>query len=191
MALCVPGPSKRQKPDDASDEDDNEKVDDLDALIRHQNQPVIMSVYKDPESHEEMVCLVAMLPGGSKDVDFSLVGSGPSSSLARVTYSWPPIAHDIDAMFESLKLVDKMARYHPKVISLKTELEKTRPTIEAIPRGVMEFTLPIAVQTAIGSYSFRGGKKPDGSMVLIADLKSYQNAYTILQAEKKVEFIDF
>ena len=58
-----------------------------------------MTVYKDPESLEEKLCVIASLPGGVSDVEFSLIGSGPGSNTAKITYSWPPIVYDIPGIF--------------------------------------------------------------------------------------------
>ncbi len=54
--------------------------EDLDARIRHKNQPVLISVFRDPETEEEKVCDVAALPGGVSNVEFSLIGTGPGTN---------------------------------------------------------------------------------------------------------------
>ena len=61
-------------------EDENEEEEDLDARIRHKNQPVLISVFRDPETEEEKVCVVAALPGGVSNVEFSLIGTGPGTN---------------------------------------------------------------------------------------------------------------
>jgi hypothetical protein len=86
--------SKQSEPETVS-----EGEEDLDTKIIHRNQPVLMTVYKDPESLEEKLCVIASLPGGVSDVEFSLIGSGPGSNTAKITYSWPPIVYDIPGIF--------------------------------------------------------------------------------------------
>ncbi len=40
------------------------------------NLPFTISIYRDPETQGQKVFLVIALPGGSTDVEFTLVGSG-------------------------------------------------------------------------------------------------------------------
>ena len=70
--------------------------EDLDSKIVHHNQPIVMSVFKDPLTKQEKEIIVAVLPGGPNRVCFSLVGSGPGTRLARIDYSWPPIGFEIE-----------------------------------------------------------------------------------------------
>ena len=67
----------------------------------YHNDPVLTTVYHDPESEIDMVCVIVAVPGGATDVEFSLVGSGPGSSTGLVTYDWPKIAFDMDRLFAS------------------------------------------------------------------------------------------
>ncbi len=60
----------------------------MDAKIKHKNQPVLMTVNRDPITEHEKVCIVATLTEGVSDVNLALVGSGPGNSpTARITYS--------------------------------------------------------------------------------------------------------
>ena len=86
--------TKRSKPSES--ETVSEGKEDLDTKIVHKNQPVLMTVYKDPESKEEKLCIIASLPGGVSNLEFSLIGSGPGSNTAKITYSWPPIVSPYD-----------------------------------------------------------------------------------------------
>ncbi len=127
---CVQGPSavngstKRLKPamSDTEDVSAIEEAEDLDSQISHHNQPVLRTVYRDPDTLQEKVCLVASLPGGSENVAFSLVGSGPGSVLARVTYSWPPLLMTLMLFLKKNLRVVNRQKPIPK---LKQELEKT------------------------------------------------------------------
>ncbi|XP_045023141.1 uncharacterized protein LOC123467161 [Daphnia magna] len=178
---------KRFKPDPELTCDDE---DELDAKIAHKNQPVLMTVYRDPVTEQEKVCIVVSLPGGASDVEFSLVGSGPGSSTARITYSWPKILFDIETIFKKAITSSELPVCHPKIIALKNELKNNRDLIDSTPKGSMELTLPISVQTATSSISRAGGKTADGSMVVIVELLAFQNSYTVKQFDKKIDFVD-
>ena len=153
-------------------------------LSYHQNEPFLMTVYRD-ETQKEKLSLLVALPGGCDDVEFSLVGGGGGSSTARITYCWPKSLYNIDHIFGK----SCQAPFHPKIMGFKKELENNRETVDAIPRSILELKLPIPVQTAIDSYTFSGGVKDDGTRLLMADLTAYQNNYTHKQADKKVKFL--
>ena len=161
--------------------------DDVDFYIVHQNQPVLMSVFREPDTEIEKLIVVATLPGGATDVEFSLLGSGPGTSLARISYSWPAISFNIDAIFEKQVKAAKLPSCHPKILALKKELHSRRETIDDTPTGVMELTLPISVQTSSDSITRLGGIKGD-SLLSIVELKAYQSAYTVKQTERKITF---
>ncbi|KZS01517.1 Uncharacterized protein APZ42_001802, partial [Daphnia magna] len=72
---------------------------------------------------------------------FSLVGSGPGSSTARITYSWPKILFEIEAIFKKAITSSELRVCHPKIIALKNELKNNRDSIDSTPKGSMELTL--------------------------------------------------
>ena len=74
--------------------------------------------------------------------------------------------------------------------SLKAELRNNNESLDSTPKGEIELTLPIPVQTAASSICRSGGKKNDGSFILIVELMAYQNSYTVKQNEKKIVFED-
>lgn len=164
---------------------------DLDPKIVHYNQPVLMTVYTDPITEKEKVCVIASLPGGATDVEFSVVGSGPGTSTARITYSWPKTAFSIDEIFAKSIKEGTLTPCHPMILELKKELQNNRASVDAVPRGAMELTLPIPVQTDSDTISHSGGKKEDGTMLLIVQLLAFQNAYTVKNIDRKVKFEDF
>ena len=168
--------------------------EDLDARIRHKNQPVLISVFRDPETEEEKVCVVAALPGGVSNVEFSLIGTGPGANKARITYSLPPIVFDIEGIFrkeiDSVNPAVKLESTHPLILSLKAELRNNRESLDSTPRGEIELTLPIPVQTAASSICRSGGKKNDGSLIVIVKLMAYQNSYTVKQKDNTIVFED-
>jgi hypothetical protein len=186
-AGAIAGPSRRRS--DHEEEEEEDIVEDHDSKIAHTNQPALITVFRDPESGDHKVALVVALPGGATHVEFSLLGGNAGSSTAIVTYSWPPIMFNIEAMFaQSIK--NGKSRVHPHFNALKEQLKNNRDSIDATPKGVMQIALPIAVQTAQDSFVFQGGKSPDGTLILKAEMSALQNAYTIKQEKKEVKFVD-
>ena len=159
-----------------------------DSTITTKNMPVLTSVYKDPSSQKEFVSLIVSLPGRAEDVEFLLVGSDPGSNLARITFSWPPVMYDIDDVLEIEALSTISDKDMARAAALKEDLQNNRHAIDVKPRGTIDVLLPIPVQTSISSYTHRGKKKSDGSLVVIADLMAYQTTYTVPQSARKVEF---
>ncbi|KAI9553673.1 hypothetical protein GHT06_021600 [Daphnia sinensis] len=152
-------------------------MNDFDSLIVHGNQPVQMSVYQDPETRNEKLVIVVALIGGVDDAKFSLVGDGPGTRTARIDYSWPVTAVDIEAIFQQEIRNGEIPSCHPLIEALKKDLEKSRSSVEEIPRGFMELTLPISVQTVANSISITGEKNKDGTKYLVVILTGYQTVY--------------
>jgi hypothetical protein len=44
-----------------------------------------MEVYRDPDTEKDKVIVVASLFGGTTDVEFTLLGSGPGTTSAQIT----------------------------------------------------------------------------------------------------------
>ena len=107
------------------------------------------------------MCVVAALPGGVSNVEFSLIGTGPGANKARITYSWPPIVFDIEGIFrkeiDSVNPETKIESSHPLISSLKAELWNNSESLDSTPRGEIKLTLPITVQTAASSICRLGG----------------------------------
>ena len=135
--------------------EDHESVD---AYVTHKNQPVLTDVYLDPETEKEIDVIMATLYGGATDVQFSLVGSGPGTSTAKITYNWPPLSFEIEDLFEKPIKSEKLPTCHPKILALKKGLQNCRGAIDETPRGSIELNFPIPVQTAENSI-LRNGKK--------------------------------
>ena len=185
------GSSKRLKSSTLTDDTEEKDLEGLDLQIVHHNQPALVTVYKDPDTQQEKVFILISLPGGSTDVEFSLVGNGPGSSTANIRYSWPPVMYDIDSLFAKVTIKnEKISEFHPKITALKNELANSRNSVDSVPQEVIEIPLPIPVQTAKNSYQFVGGKKPDGSMFIIADLTAYQNTYSAKKSDMRVTFVE-
>jgi hypothetical protein len=182
-SLCASGPSgssKRLRSSTLTNDTEEKDLEGRDSQIVHHNQPALVTVYKDPETQQEKVFILISLPGSSVESEFSLADNGPSSSTAIIKYYCPPVMFDIDSLFAKFNIRnEKISPMHLKIIAMKTELENNSDSVDAIPQAVIEIPLPIPVQTAIDSYKFVGGKKPDGSIFVIADLNAYQNSYTV------------
>jgi hypothetical protein len=177
--------TKRSRP---SDPENVSEEEDMDANVVSKNQPVLMSVYKDPDTEEEKLCVLVTMPGGVSPVKFEVVGTGPGSNVAKVTYDWPPISFDIPAIFTEEIDAKQIPSCHPLILSLKNDLQFHRDSIDSTPRGEIELTLPISVQTATSTIKHKGVISNDGTMVLVAHLMAYQNSYTVKQKCTTVDF---
>jgi hypothetical protein len=124
--------TKRSRP---SDPENVSEEEDLDSNVVSNNQPVLMSVYKDPDTEEEKWCVIVTMPGGVSHVKFEVVGTGPGSNVAKVTYDWPPISFDIPAIFNENREAKKISSCHPLILSLKNDLKFHRDSIDSTPRG--------------------------------------------------------
>ena len=78
--------------------------------------------------------------------------------------------------------------YHPKVVALQAELEKFREKVDEAPKGVIEISIPITVQTDTATWTKDGIKRDDGSLVLMVELQAYQKTYTVKQTDTSVVF---
>lgn len=165
-----------------------EKEISSDSKITHYNQPIQVEVYQDPVTENEKVVIVASLPGGASDAEFTLVGSGPGTTLARFTYKWPPMSFRFEELFKKSIEDGSIQSYHPKIVALKKGLRNCRDSIDDIPVGVIDIELPIPVLTLENSISRNGRKSVDGSLLMVIELMAYESAYTIKPSSKKIVF---
>jgi hypothetical protein len=49
----------------------------------HNNQPILMEVFRDTVIETHKVIVLASLLGGTTDVEFTLLGSGPGTTFAN------------------------------------------------------------------------------------------------------------
>ena len=68
----------------------------MDSKVVHHNQPILMEVFVDQQTQSDKVIVVGGIIGGATNVLFLLVGSGPGTISAKITYSRPKIAFNID-----------------------------------------------------------------------------------------------
>ena len=85
----------------------------MDSKVVHHNQPILMEVIVYPQTQNEKIIVIAGIIGGATNVLFSLVGSGQGTISAKITYSWPKIAFNIDELFEKAIKVEKLPDCHP------------------------------------------------------------------------------
>lgn len=57
-----------------------------DSPVTQTNQPCLIEVYRDPATQSDKVIIVISLIGGVNEVEFLLLGPGPGTVYARVTY---------------------------------------------------------------------------------------------------------
>ncbi len=93
--------SKRNRVSD--DVDENVEPEKKESPVSYTNDPVIMTVYQDPDTEKDILFIAVILPGGVDDsaVTFSLCTSGHGSSNAKITYPWPKIIFDWKTMFDT------------------------------------------------------------------------------------------
>ncbi|KAI9554969.1 hypothetical protein GHT06_020258 [Daphnia sinensis] len=141
----------RKRLRDDQESDLNEEIEDLDSRIIHQNQPVLVAVYKD-HSLAEIVSICVTLP----------------------------VMFDIEGLFASAIFKKTMTVEHPKITALKLELENNTQHIDRKPKGSMEISLPIPVKTDPNTVNYKLAKGTGGVIVLMADLCSFHRSYTAI-----------
>jgi Na+-translocating ferredoxin:NAD+ oxidoreductase RnfA subunit len=80
-----------------------------------------MVVYKD-HSLAKIFTICVTLPIGVTDIRFTLDGTGPTMTLATITYTWPQFMFDIEGLFASA-IKKTVTVDHLKIIAFKLELE--------------------------------------------------------------------
>ena len=171
---CAGSSGSSKQPKQSATEPVYEEEEDLDARIRHKNQPVLISVFRDPETEEEKVCLLIPVPQLSLTL---------KESSERKLGDWNEIGDSVNPEM-------KIEPTHPLISSLKAKLRNNRESLDSTTRGEIELTLPISVQTAASSICRSGGKKNDGSLIVIVELMAYQNSYTVKQKDNTIVFED-
>ncbi len=152
-----------------------------------------MEVYRDPDTEKDKVIVVASLFGGTTDVEFTLLGSGPGTTSAQITYKWAPHSFNIEELFAKAIKSQTIPSCHPKIVQLKKGLQKCRASKDDTPVGTIDLTLPIPVLTSENSISRPGRKNKDGVMIMIIELTAYESLYSVkskrsVKENKKVLF---
>lgn len=182
---------KRPRPSASNDFEEEETAEeDYDYHIVYRNQPVQMSVYRDPATQNEKVVIIALLFGGVADAQFSLVGEGPGTRMARIEFLWPEVAVLHNEIFAQEIKEGEFPSCHPMLEALRKDLERNRKCVDERPNCSVDLTLPISVQTASSSIKIFGKVRKDGTRFLIVQLMAYQSAYTVKEKDKIVVFKD-
>ena len=72
-----------------------------------------MAVFKDPDTLIEIVTVCKTMPSGASNIKFSLLGNGPASSQASISYTWPPVMFNLEELFETPINKNTMDPAHP------------------------------------------------------------------------------
>jgi hypothetical protein len=178
------------------EEDEDVVEDDLedrDSRITFHNYPLLIDIYEDSETMAEKVCVCVSLPSGVVEpIQLSLLGSGPASTTASISYTRPKLLYTVDGLFSSeMKVETGKQTTSSMIMGLKGELKRNRSNVESIPMGTMEITLPIAVQTDPQTISYKVGKNSEGVIVLIAKLSAFHSVYSKKKTVFDISFADF
>ncbi len=151
----------------------------------HQNYPTIITRYVCPVTDTEKVLLAATVPAGVQDLKVELHDDGIGVSIK---YSWPKVMYSTDDLFRKKLTTEGFNAYHPMILSFKNALENVRKKIDVAPDGVMKFTLPVKVQTGIGSWEKWGAKREDGSHAVMAAFSCYVKDYIKKLSDESVVY---
>jgi hypothetical protein len=154
----------------------------------HNSQPILMEVFRDPDTEKDKVIVVASLVGGTTDVEFTLLGSGPGTTFAEISYKWALNSFNIEELFAKEIKTGKIPYCHPKIVKLKKGLQNYRDSKDDTPIGTIDLTLPITNLTTENSISRTGKKNKDGTMIMIIELTAYESLYSVKPETNKVLF---
>jgi hypothetical protein len=124
----------------------------------HNNQPILMEVFRDPPTEKYKLIVVASLVGGTTDVEFTLRGSGLGTNFAQISYKWAPQSSNIEELFTKEIKTGKIPFCHPKTVQLKKGLQNYRDSKDNTPIDTIDLTLPIRFFTTENSISCSGRK---------------------------------
>lgn len=147
-----------------------------------------MEVYRDPVTEKDKVIVMASLIGGTTDFEFTLLGSGPGTRLAQISYKWAEKTFNIEELFAKEIADGSIPFCHPKIAQLKKGLENCRASKGDAPVGTIDLTLPIPVLTTENSITRSGKKSIDGSVIMLVELTAYESEYSVKPDSKKVIF---
>ncbi len=140
-----------------------------------------MEVFLDHVTQNKKLIIVASLP--ATEGDFNLLGAGPGSNIARITYKWPEACYNVDRLFRKSIASGALPDCHPKIVALKRGLQRNRASVSKAPVGVINLNLPISVLTSESSIDRKGGlDRENGTYLLIIELTAFNTAYAV---EKK------
>ena len=89
-------------------------------------------------------------------MEFTLLGSGPGTTFAQISYKWASHSFNIEELFAKQIKTEKIPSFHPKIVQLKKGLQNYRASKDDTPIGTIDLTFPIPVLTSENSISRTG-----------------------------------
>jgi len=150
----------------------------MDSKITSESRAVTTHVWRDPETEKELLCLTVGVPV-VENVEFSLVGNGPSSSTAKIVIPWGPLNYEPKELFSTEIKSKTIVSYHPCITEMKKELQNHRKYAHDIPCEILRVQLPIAVQNTPDSIEKEGLRHPNGTASIRIIMKAVESSYTM------------
>lgn len=153
--------------------------------IKYGNFPYILEEFKDPEDQSLKLILAITVPGGSQFPSMELNEAG---DRVTVRYKWNKYMYEADKLFGKQINAKTLSRVHPKVLAIRSGLEKNRGHIDKTPEGFIQVNLPFKVQTGLQSWSKNGVKGDNGEQIIIAEFTGYVKSYNKATSDSTVLF---
>lgn len=87
------------------------------------------------------------LHSGVSDIQLSLQDIGLSTTALVISYEWPKLLYEVTDLFEKEIKERKVNDIYTAIMALKLEFEKSRSNILHTPKGLIQISLPVSVQT--------------------------------------------
>lgn len=136
--------------------------------IHHQNQPFLMTRYKELNNLTERLVIIVPLFSGITNVRFSLNEDGTECILK---YNWPKM------FFNFTPIANNDQNNTAMVLSLQEQLKQHRSSVNEMPEGTLIIKLPFAVQTEINDNTVVGIEDADGTKILRINLIGFIKQY--------------
>lgn len=133
--------------------------------------PVLPCVYNDPDTNVQKCMVVVLLFHGVHSINFDFLESteGDEPTL-KVTYHWPSLMYNVDAMFTKGNEEEMfVSKHHPKVLAVEKTVQQFRQNIEDAPVGHIEIKLPVHVQMDPSTWIKTFNKKSDGTIIVFSN----------------------
>jgi hypothetical protein len=112
------------------EEDEDVVEDDLedrDSRITFHNYPLLIDIYEDSETMAEKVCVCVSPSGVVELIQLSLLGSGPASTTASISYTRPKLLYTVDGLFSSeMKVKTGKQTTSSMIVCLNGELKRKK-----------------------------------------------------------------
>lgn len=178
--------------------DNMENIDEIDecdlndaikSKIVFKDAPYVTWFYWDYEQKCNCVFVAVPIFAGTKNISFAISEDGNKIDF---NYTWPtPIFNASELFAEELNhpnLGRRLTMNHPKIHSLTTHLLQLGITENSSPKGQTTISLPLKVQREVGSWNKKAIKRDDGNMIILLQLKGFQENITIRDADTAIDF---